>query len=140
MKRLLTILCTLLSLGLFGCEAEPAPETTTGQTDVTTPSESEQRYDLRGVIVDRDPMANTLKLDHEAIGDWMGAMTMSFPVRGADVQTLPENGETIRATVHVDGTEFWVSDVVAASPAPMGSDTAVEGQPIEPETEPELPE
>lgn len=140
MKRPLTILCILLCLGLFGCEAEPASETTAEQTDITTPSESEQRYDLRGVIVDRDPMANTLKIDHEAIGDWMGAMTMSFPVRGADVQTLPENDETIRATVHVDGSEFWLSDVVAASPTPVGSDTAVEGQVINPETEPELPE
>lgn len=140
MKRVFTILVTLLCISLFGCEAEPAPETTAERTDVTTPSESEERYDLRGVIVDRDPMANTLKIDHEAIGDWMGAMTMSFPVRGADVQALPEDGETIRATVHVDGTEFWVTDVVTAAPAPVGSDTAVEGQPIDPETEPDLPE
>jgi hypothetical protein len=48
----------------------------------------------------------------------MKAMTMTFPVRGADVQSLPEDGSAITATVHVDRTEFWVTDVSAADPAP----------------------
>ena len=103
---------------MLGCAESPEPAE---EIDTTAEAPAaEETHDLRGVVVERDPMANTLKVAHEAIGDWMGAMTMSFPVRGEDVQNLPENGEQITATVHVDGTEYWLTDVevVEAEEAP----------------------
>lgn len=127
MKSYPLVLILILCASLIGCGSEPAAESAGEPADVVTETESATRYELRGVIVERDPMANTLKIDHEAIGDWMGAMTMSFPVRGTDVQALPEVGETITATVHVDGTEFWLTDI-AAAPAEQtnGDDAATE--------------
>lgn len=106
----------MLTIGLLGCTGEPASEPPE-QVPQATQGE-EDRYELRGVIVDRDPMANTVKVDHEAIGDWMGAMTMTFPVRGTDVTALPEKGQPITATVHVAGTEFWISDIQTAEETP----------------------
>lgn len=118
MKTTMIVLAALLCMTLLGCGAETESEPAAEQSEVTTETtaETEDRYELRGVIVERDPMANTLKVDHEAIGDWMGAMTMSFPVREADVQSLPADGETVTGTVHVDGTDFWLTDVVVATP------------------------
>ncbi len=113
----LVLIILLLSLNILGCNTEPVAGTADDNTDVVTETESATQYELRGVIVERDPMANTLKIKHEAIGDWMGAMTMSFPVRGADVQSLPEVGDPVTATVNVDGTEFWLTDVAAAAQA-----------------------
>ena len=113
------VLATLLCTTFLGCGAETESGPAVEQSEVTTETaaDTEQRYELRGVIVERDPMANTVKVDHEAIGDWMGAMTMTFPVREADVQSLPADGETVTGTVHVDGTEFWLTDIVVAAAA-----------------------
>lgn len=125
MKEVSIILTAAFSIALLGCGAEPASETV-DQADrsgaVVEDAASETRYELHGVVVDRDPMANTIKIDHEAIGDWMGAMTMSFPVREADVQSLPGVGSAVTATVHVDGTDYWLTDVVAVTPASTDTD------------------
>lgn len=128
MKNCLIVLAAFFCITLAGCGGEPPAEPVVEQTDVTTDTaaESEATYELRGVIVARDPMANTVKIDHEAIGDWMGAMTMSFPVRGADVQSLPADGTAVTGTVHVDGTDFWVTDVAPSTPATPESDSAIE--------------
>lgn len=98
----------------LGCAGEPeSSEQASGP---------ERTYELRGQIVDRDPMANTVKVDHEAIGDWMGAMTMTFPVRGEDVQNLPDNGVAVTGTVHVAGTDYWLSDVTIAEEGSAAQD------------------
>lgn len=134
------VLTALLSVSLLACGGETATETISEPDAPAFQAEAEKQYDLRGVIVDRDPMANTLKIDHEEIGDWMGAMTMSFPVRGADVQSLPEEGETVTATVHVDGTDFWLTDVTIATPAPVDPETPTETDITDPAIEPEVQE
>lgn len=68
-------------------------------------------YALKGTIVSRDADKNRLMIDHEEIEGWMKAMKMPFEVRGAKVAELPADGTKITATVHVDGSKFWVTDV-----------------------------
>lgn len=131
MKNVLWIAILTLGLTLAGCGGEDpsshASHETAAETSAAADSVTTETHAVRGVIVDRDPVANTLKLDHEAIGDWMGAMTMSFPVRGADVGSLPVNGTTITGTIHVAGSEFWLSDV-AAETAPETATAAPSGE------------
>ena len=110
-----TLLLTLFLLLAVGCEERPV-------MDASVPEGSDealQTYQLRGTIVSRNADANSLTIDHEAIGDWMGAMTMSFPVRGANVDDLPPDGSAISATVNVSGTDYWVSDIKGGGAMPV---------------------
>lgn len=105
------ILALFLPL-LFACSPEPpvqdagVPEAESGEN-----LEASQQYPLRGVVTAVDSQTGALTIDHEAIGDWMGAMKMSFPVRGMDPEALPKVGDSVTANVNVDGHEFWLTDV-----------------------------
>ena len=87
----------LLALLVLACHAE---------------QKSEKVYELRGKVLHRDVQQNALTVDHEAIPGFMEAMTMDYPVRGANVATLPPDQSRIQATLHVakDGS-YWVTDV-----------------------------
>ena len=71
----------------------------------------EKVYTLKGKIVGRDAKDNTLRVDHEAIPDFMEAMTMDYSVRGAKVATLPADGSRIIAKLHATGDAYWLTDV-----------------------------
>lgn len=99
MKRA-TLLLVILFLVACGDE-KPRPVSEPG----------EKLYPIRGVIITRNAGDNSLRLSHEAIAGFMAAMTMDFSVRGADVKSLPANGERIEATLHVTDRAFWITDV-----------------------------
>jgi protein SCO1/2 len=71
----------------------------------------QKTYEMRGKIVSRDRVENTLTIDHEEIKGYMEAMTMDYSVRGAKVEQLPPDGSRVRAKLHVVDDGFWVSDV-----------------------------
>ncbi|MFM2126017.1 MAG: hypothetical protein RL328_2468, partial [Acidobacteriota bacterium] len=65
-----------------------------------------------------DTENKTVKIKHEQIGDWMGAMTMEFPVKdSADFGKLKE-GQPVNATVYVQGLNYWVANVQEPAEAP----------------------
>lgn len=69
-------------------------------------------YTLQGKIVGRDASENALTIDHRAVPGYMEAMTMDYIVRGAKIETLPANGTTITATLHVTGEKgIWITNV-----------------------------
>ena len=72
----------------------------------------EKVYAMHGKIVGRDTSENALTIDHKAIPGYMEAMTMDYSVRGAKVESLPPNGATIDAKLHVtDEKGIWTTDV-----------------------------
>lgn len=75
----------------------------------------EKIYILKGKIVSRDAGDNSLRIDHEAIPNFMEAMTMDYPVRGAAVASLPADKTTVTAKLHVLETTYWVTDVRPAA-------------------------
>ena len=78
-------LAVCLGVLLAGCAQQPE-----------TPWES---YQVTGTVLDLKPAEQVVVLDHEAIGEWMGAMRMGFPVREpAEFSKLAE-GMKIQATV-----------------------------------------
>ena len=74
----------------------------------------EKIYVLKGKIVARDASENSLRVDHEAIPGFMEAMTMDYPVRGAEVTKLPTDKTPVTATLHVTDSTYWLTDVTAA--------------------------
>ena len=71
----------------------------------------ERVYTVRGMIEARDGSDNVLRIKHEEIKGFMAAMTMDFTVRGADVASLPADGSTIEAQLHVTDRAYWLTDV-----------------------------
>ena len=72
----------------------------------------EKVYAMHGKIVGRDTKENALTLDHQAIPGYMEAMTMDYTVRGAKVESLPANGTSVDAKLHVtDEKGIWITDV-----------------------------
>jgi Cu/Ag efflux protein CusF len=51
---------------------------------------------------------------HQKICDWMGAMTMEFPVRNDRDFAALQPGEHITATVYIGDPEFWIANVQPA--------------------------
>jgi protein SCO1/2 len=74
----------------------------------------EKLYDVQGKIVSRDARSNSVMLDHRAIPGFMEAMTMEYPVRGAEVATLPADNAPIVAKMHVTERSYWLTDVKKA--------------------------
>ena len=73
-----------------------------------------RRYLLQGEVKLLDPAAKTATIAHGRIGDWMGAMTMEFPVKpDSEFQKL-HAGDRIEATVVVSDLSYYVTDVKVA--------------------------
>lgn len=99
MKRAGVLVAVLF---LFACAQEkPLPVSEPG----------EKLYTIRGAIVARNTLDNSLRLEHEAVEGFMSAMTMDFRVRGADIDDLPADGKRIEAKLHVTDRAYWITDV-----------------------------
>lgn len=73
--------------------------------------EAGKRYPMQGDIKALDAAAKTATIDAGKIGDWMDAMTMEYPVKpDAEFQKL-HAGDHIEATVVVNGSAYYVTDV-----------------------------
>ena len=103
MKRAAVCLVILFLLSLMGACAKEKPR------PLSEPGE--KLHTIRGAIVSRDTGDNSLRLNHEAVAGFMAAMTMDFPVRGADVKALPADGSRIEAKLHVTDRAYWITDV-----------------------------
>ncbi len=79
-----------------------------------------QRYPLRGEVVSIDVARHVLVVKHEAIPDYMPAMTMEFVVSAGDA-AVAKPGQRIRAQMVTSKTEdfrleqIWPDDQVAAN-------------------------
>jgi Cu/Ag efflux protein CusF len=90
-----------LMLGACSHESPPAPEV--------------KQYSIHGQIVRLDGKDKLATIKHQKIEGWMGAMTMDFPVKDEKEFSALHEGETIDATVFVQGLEYWVGGI---RPAP----------------------
>jgi Cu/Ag efflux protein CusF len=94
-------------LTIAGCVSQPVAESRPEPKSLK--EEPLRRYELKGVVLKLEGKVATIK--HEAIGDWMGAMTMDFPVKEpADLAKLKE-GAQVNATLFVQGFDNWVGEV-----------------------------
>ncbi len=73
-----------------------------------------ERYPLRGKVLGLSEEDKTATIDHEEIPGWMGAMTMSFPVKDDAEWAKLSVGADIEATVFVDDAGFSIGEIKAA--------------------------
>jgi protein SCO1/2 len=80
-----------------------------------------ERYELEGSVISVDVDAGRVTVAHKDIPGFMGAMTMPFSV--VDRKLLPsiQEGDTLRATLVVDGNSHWLEDLVVSRAVASGS-------------------
>ena len=106
MKRHILYLGLALLLITIGCSSSKP-----------SAAEPEKHYQLIGEVKALDDKVQTATIQHQAIGDWMGAMTMEFPVRSKEEFAQLHVGDKITATVNVQGSDYNISDI-HKQPAP----------------------
>jgi protein SCO1/2 len=85
-----------------------------------------KRYDLKGKVVRADLTNRKVTLAHDAIPDYMDAMTMEFSVKEQWAIEQMGAGDTVQATLVIDGARSWIESPaitksVTAANAPRGS-------------------
>ncbi len=84
-----------------------------------------KRYPFRGVVTKVDPARARITVAHEEIPGFMSAMTMAFPIRDdPKVIAFLRPGDRIEATLVVDGTTYFLEQVLTKgfvpTPTPFG--------------------
>jgi len=76
------------------------------------PRDVEQRYPLKGKVVNVDKRGLTVTVAHDAIPGYMEAMTMPFKLKDDRMLNDASAGDGIQATLVIAGLRSWLEDVV----------------------------
>lgn len=120
MNKLVFIVITpLLLLSLAACRKDTS---------------NQKRYELKGKVVAVEREKHSVTVAHEEIKDYMPAMTMPFKLRADWAFEVLAPGDQVSATLVVDGTDFWLDDIVITqestdtnAPGPSGIVEAKDG-------------
>ena len=95
---------------------------------------NQKRYELKGKVVAVEREKHSVTVAHGDIKDYMPAMTMPLPLRDDWAFEVLSPGDQISATLVVDGTDFWLDDIVITqestdtnAPGPSGIVEAKDG-------------
>jgi protein SCO1/2 len=75
----------------------------------------EQRYPIKGKVVNVDKRGSAVTVAHEAIPGYMDAMTMPFKLKDPSLLDVMADGDRLQATLVVAGLRSWLEDVVVVS-------------------------
>lgn len=73
---------------------------------------NQQRYDLKGVVVNVDKRGSTVTVAHHEIVGYMDAMTMPFKLKDQWAFDVLTAGNRVEATLVVDGERSWLENIV----------------------------
>ena len=86
-------------------------------------------FPLRGEVVRIDTAKLTLTVAHQAIPNYMNAMTMPFKVREKSLLLSLAVGDSIQATLAISRTESWLEQIAVVGrgeiPAPLTPDQII---------------
>jgi protein SCO1/2 len=83
----------------------------------TQPALPQQRFDLRGKVVAVNKSEGTVTLAHQAIPGYMAAMTMDYRLKDRWAFGVLKPGQTVTATLVVDGDKAWLEGMVVSEQA-----------------------
>lgn len=90
---------------------QETPAAAGGEATATPAATAEKTYPLRGKVVSVNAAENKITVDHERVEGLWEPMSMAFEVRGGEPASLPAEGSTIRATLHIENGRFWLTDI-----------------------------
>jgi Cu/Ag efflux protein CusF len=76
------------------------------------PAAAEQRYQLKGKVVSINRESQEVLIEHEEIPNYMGAMTMPFPLKDEKILGKLKKDDLIQATLVVDRNGWRLEHVV----------------------------
>ena len=103
-------------------------------------SGNEQRYDLKGVVVSVDKRGSTVTIAHEAIPNYMDAMTMPFKLKDEWAFDKMAPGNRVQATLVVDGLRSWLENIVIMQVAVDESSASAARSSVGPKPGEEVPD
>ena len=127
MKSLIVPVVVVLAVG--GCQKTAPP----GKPVVA--SSEAKRYPFKGVIRNVDIQKREITVEHEAVPDYMEAMTMDFPVRDdPQVFDILHVGDRIEARLVVDRGDYWLEQVLTKGfvPTMVGTATSASSAAVTP--------
>lgn len=101
------------------------------------PTGAEQRYSIKGKVVNVDKRGGAVTVAHEAIPGYMEAMTMPFKLKDSFWLDVMTDGDRLQATLVVSGTQSWLEEVVVVHETP---DTSGVTAALEPKPGDEVPD
>jgi protein SCO1/2 len=117
MKWIVQVASAVLLVVVVSCQRHPA-----GPIGRTTHSGEVRVFQVNGVITEIGPGSNRVVVNHEAVADYMPAMTMPFHLTQPGQISGLRPGDAIRFQLHVSKDESWIDDVtstLSASSAPI---------------------
>jgi protein SCO1/2 len=109
--------------------AFPPPDGTTTNAQMFTAS---------GVVTELSPNGQTISIRHEAISNYMAAMTMPFQVKTPAALAGVQAGDKISFQLHVTETESWVDQIVKTGTAAPAENKKAAATPAAPAGKPLL--
>jgi protein SCO1/2 len=77
------------------------------------PSKAARRFPFRGIVRAVDAQKREVTVEHEAVPDFMDAMTMSFPVHDdPQIFEILHPGDRLEAKLVVDGENYWLEQIL----------------------------
>lgn len=128
------LVCVALvaALAFVACEQKPhdAPRSETKQKSSASSESSTnvQTFSVKGVIQEIKPDGKTAKIKHEAIPNYMAAMTMDFEARNTNELRGLKAGDVISFRLSVTSNDGWIDQVKklsATSPTELPSRQSV---------------
>jgi protein SCO1/2 len=97
-------------------------------------------YSARGVVLDIDTNTTRVVIQHEAIADYMSAMTMPFKVRDTALLTQLKRGDQTTFQLHVTADESWVDHFqkIGTVSLPEKTNRSVHVEPLAPRADKSL--
>jgi protein SCO1/2 len=99
-----------LFLGIFGLIQLVLPNAKSSGSSAAVETDA-QVYAATGVVRELSPDDQTVTISHEAVSNYMGAMTMPFRVRNASEMAGLHPGDKVTFRLHVTQTDSWVDHI-----------------------------
>ena len=80
---------------------------------------SERTFAAKGVVMELKPDGRTVVIRHEAVSNYMAAMTMPFTVKDPGELAGLQRGDEISFRLQVTGTASWIGHIIKTGTVPL---------------------
>ena len=122
------LLCSALALSLASCKK--SADASSESTSAPSQSTNQRVFQVKGVIKAIRPERKEIEIKHEAIPDYMPAMTMPFDVKDTNELAGLQPQQPISFRLTVTDTEGWVDNIQPLGPAQAGATNFAAPPPI----------
>src|SRR5215471_16811199 len=119
-----------LFIGVFGLSLAVSPNAASSEPPAAAETDA-RIFAAKGVVRELSRADQTITISHEAVSNYMGAMTMPFKVKDASEMAGLQRGDKVTFRLHVSRTDSWVDQITR-----VGRVTLSESKPLLPEPAP----